>query len=140
MIYLLFSTSALLFLLVLIFRNYLVYYNHYRHKELKLKEIFAFPLKVSAPQNNKLLWVYYSIKARTIFFFNAANPKMKNGGFMNESKIEIYDLIPPQYYPKTHIIKVNTSLETVLNTLESSHLQYPLILKPDMLFIGNSLI
>ena len=83
------------------------------------------------------LWVYYSIKARTIFFFNAANPKMKNGGFMNESKIEIYDLIPPQYYPKTHIIKVNTSLETVLNTLESSHLQYPLILKPDMGLRGN---
>lgn len=56
---------------------------------------------------------------------------------MNESKIEIYNLIPPQYYPKTEFIKVNTSLETILSTLEISKIQYPLILKPDMGLRGN---
>lgn len=83
------------------------------------------------------LWIYYSIQAKTIFFFNAANPKIKNGGFMNESKIEIYNLIPQQYYPKTQFIKVNTSLETVLSTLEKSQQNVPLILKPDMGLRGN---
>lgn len=84
------------------------------------------------------LWVYYSIKAKTIFFFNSANPKIKNGGFMNESKIEIYDLIPQQYYPKTLFIKANTSIEFVLKSLENSEQSFPLILKPDMGLRGNA--
>jgi len=83
------------------------------------------------------LWVYYSIKARTIFFFNSANPKMKNGGFMNESKIEIYDLIPQQYYPKTSIIRENTPIEDVLNKFNELNFNFPLILKPDMGLRGN---
>ncbi|OGS70172.1 MAG: D-alanine--D-alanine ligase [Flavobacteria bacterium RIFCSPLOWO2_12_FULL_31_7] len=84
------------------------------------------------------LWVYYSIKAKTIFFFNAANPKIKNGGFINESKIEIYDLIPQQYFPKTQFIKANTSLEAVLSRLENEQQSFPLILKPDMGLRGNA--
>ncbi len=83
------------------------------------------------------LWIYYAIKAKTIFFFNSANPKIKNGGFMNESKIEIYDLIPQQYYPKTQFIKTNTSLDEVLTVIKSLQLNYPLILKPDMGLRGN---
>jgi hypothetical protein len=83
------------------------------------------------------LWVYYSIKAKTIFFFNAANPKIKNGGFMNESKIEIYDLIPKQYYPKTSIIRVKTPIEAVLKGFNESNFNFPLILKPDMGLRGN---
>ncbi|MBC5834076.1 D-alanine--D-alanine ligase [Flavobacterium sp. F372] len=83
------------------------------------------------------LWVYYSIKAKTIFFFNAANPKIKNGGFMNESKIEIYYLIPKQYYPKTSIIRVKTPIEAVLKGFNVSNFNFPLILKPDMGLRGN---
>ena len=56
---------------------------------------------------------------------------------MNESKIEIYDLIPSQYYPKTQFIKANTSLEDLLSKLETSQQNYPLILKPDMGLRGN---
>ncbi|MDI1306204.1 MAG: D-alanine--D-alanine ligase, partial [bacterium] len=37
------------------------------------------------------LWAFYSLKAKSIFFFNAANPTIKNGGFMMESKKAIYD-------------------------------------------------
>lgn len=83
------------------------------------------------------LWVYYSIKAKTIFFFNSANPKIKNGGFMNESKIEIYDLIPQQYYPKTTIIREKTPIEDVLKKFNESNFNFPLILKPDMGLRGN---
>jgi len=56
---------------------------------------------------------------------------------MNESKIEIYDLIPQQYYPKTQFIKTNTSLDEVLTVIKSLQLNYPLILKPDMGLRGN---
>lgn len=84
------------------------------------------------------LWAFYAIKAKTIFFFNSANPKIKNGGFLNESKIEIYDQIPQQYYPKTQIVKANTSLDAVLKKLEASQQNFPLILKPDMGLRGNA--
>ena len=57
---------------------------------------------------------------------------------MNESKIEIYDLIPQQYYPKTQFIKVNTSLKAVLSRLENEQQSFPLILKPDMGLRGNA--
>lgn len=62
---------------------------------------------------------------------------MKNGGFMNESKIEIYDLIPQQYYPKTLFVKANTNINTVLSNLEKAQHKFPLILKPDMGLRGN---
>src|SRR4051812_45720402 len=77
------------------------------------------------------LWTYYSIKARSIFFFNACNPTIKNGGFMAESKKEIYDLIPPQFYPKTALIKEDTPFDKILDLVSDSGISFPLIAKPD---------
>jgi hypothetical protein len=37
---------------------------------------------------------FYSMKAKSIFFFNASNPTIKNGGFIMVSKKAIYNLIP----------------------------------------------
>jgi hypothetical protein len=84
------------------------------------------------------LWAYYALRARTIFFFNAANPTIKNGGFMMESKKEIYDLIPQQYYPKTILMKENTPIAAVLEIIEKSKIQYPLIAKPDIGLRGSA--
>jgi hypothetical protein len=83
------------------------------------------------------LWSYYSIKAKSIFFFNASNPTIKNGGFMMESKKEIYNLIPQQYYPKTELIKEGTTLEDVLSVIEAAKIKYPLIAKPDIGLRGS---
>jgi len=84
------------------------------------------------------LWAYYAIKARTIFFFNACNPTMANGGFVMDSKIEIYDLIPQQYYPKTTFVKENIPFEDVVATLQQSHIQLPFIVKPDIGLRGSA--
>lgn len=84
------------------------------------------------------LWAYYSIKAKTIFFFNASNPTIKNGGFIMDSKIEIYDIIPQKYYPKTRFVKENCSLEEVLKIVEDAGLNYPMIAKPDMGLRGTA--
>lgn len=78
------------------------------------------------------VWLYYSIKARSLFFFNASNPLMKNGGFLMESKKEIYDLIPPQYYPKTILTPHGSSIQQVKDNMTSAGLHYPLIAKPDI--------
>jgi hypothetical protein len=83
------------------------------------------------------LWAFYSLRAKSIFFFNAANPTIKNGGFMMESKKAIYDLIPQQYYPKTELIKEGTALEEILKIIQFSAIQYPLIAKPDIGLRGS---
>ena len=63
---------------------------------------------------------------------------MTNGGFMMDSKAEIYDLIPQKYYPKTELIREGTNFETVLKTIEKSQIKFPLIAKPDMGLRGSA--
>lgn len=76
-------------------------------------------------------WIYLSIKARSLGFFNASNPRIINGGFALESKKEIYDLIPKYYYPETLFFKANESLETVIKSIENANISFPFIIKPD---------
>ena len=54
-----------------------------------------------------------------------------------ESKKEIYDLIPQQYYPKTELIREGTALTDVLNVIEAAKIKYPLIAKPDIGLRGS---
>ncbi len=77
-------------------------------------------------------WLYLSIKARSLGFFNASNPKIINGGFALESKKEIYDLIPKNYYPETLFFKSNQKLKTVKTLIKRSRIQFPFIIKPDI--------
>jgi hypothetical protein len=77
-------------------------------------------------------WLLLMLKARSPFFFNAANPLIKNGGFLLESKKEIYDLMPKSSYPTTLFFKTGTPVETVLQQVEQAHLHYPVVGKPDI--------
>lgn len=83
------------------------------------------------------LWAYYAIRARSIFFFNASNPKIKNGGFMMESKKQIYDLLPKEYYPKTVLVRENTDLKKIVDTVVEKGIYFPLIAKPDIGLRGS---
>lgn len=84
------------------------------------------------------LWGYYALKARTIFFFNACNPSMKNGGFVMDSKIEIYDLIPQKFYPTTKFVNEKMSFDAVKTLLETSQIKFPFIVKPDIGLRGSA--
>lgn len=77
------------------------------------------------------LWIYYAVKSRTLFFFNAVNPTIKNGGFFNESKKDIYDLIPQEFYPKTRLVLHQEQLDL-------TELQFPFIVKPDVGLRGSA--
>ncbi|MDR6762382.1 hypothetical protein J2Y38_002593 [Flavobacterium sp. 2755] len=83
------------------------------------------------------LWAYYAVKARSIFFFNASNPKIKNGGFIMESKKQIYDLLPKKHYPKTVLIREKTELKDIVNLLVEKQIYFPLIAKPDIGLRGS---
>jgi hypothetical protein len=78
------------------------------------------------------LWVFYALRSRTLFFFNACNPSIKNGGFFNESKAEIYAIMPQKYYPKTILIKEKSSFDSVNERIKEAEIIFPIIAKPDI--------
>ncbi|WP_248907650.1 D-alanine--D-alanine ligase [Flavobacterium sp. K5-23] len=55
-----------------------------------------------------------------------------------ESKKEIYNLIPSQYYPKTELINEGTPLEDIQKVIQNSGIRYPLIAKPDIGLRGSA--
>src|SRR6185369_4108747 len=79
-----------------------------------------------------LYWFFLSLRARSFFFFNTSNPRIKNGGFLMESKKEVYDLIPFEYYPATLLFKTSSSTQEILALIKQRNLKYPLIGKPDI--------
>jgi len=79
-----------------------------------------------------LYWLFLCIRARSFFFINASNPSIKNGGFLMESKKEIYDIIPQKYYPATLFFKAGADEDEIVNALCESNFKYPLIGKPDI--------
>jgi len=83
------------------------------------------------------LWIYYALKARSIFFFNASNPKIKNGGFIMESKKQIYDLLPQKKYPKTILIRENSDVKDIVSHLTEKQIHFPLVAKPDIGLRGS---
>lgn len=79
-----------------------------------------------------LYWLWLSIKARSLFFFSAANPGIDYAGFAQERKSDIYKLIPERYYPRTRFCASGTQPELLLHQLEKDRMAFPLIAKPDM--------
>ena len=63
---------------------------------------------------------------------------MKNGGFVMDSKIEIYDLIPQHFYPETKFVKEKIPFDAVETILENSKINFPFIVKPDIGLRGSA--
>ncbi|MDX2048919.1 MAG: hypothetical protein SFU87_19175 [Chitinophagaceae bacterium] len=78
------------------------------------------------------IWVFLCIRARSFFFFSAANPRIVNGGFLNESKKDIHDMLPRRLYPKTIHFSLPSNPDFVIQQLQEKGLSFPLIGKPDV--------
>jgi hypothetical protein len=63
---------------------------------------------------------------------------MRNGGFLMDSKKEIYDLIPKQFYPTTRLVKEDVPFKEVTKLIENAQLNFPLIAKPDIGLRGSA--
>ncbi len=55
-----------------------------------------------------------------------------------ESKKQIYDLLPQQYYPQTIFFKADSTVEEILREIQKRNFQFPLIGKPDIGMKGLS--
>ncbi len=77
-------------------------------------------------------WIYLGIKAKSLFFFSASNPKIENAGFAMERKSLIYQTLPKGSYPSTVFAKVGTSEDELMELMKNGELQFPVIAKPDV--------
>ena len=76
-------------------------------------------------------WIYLSLRAKSFFFFSAANPLMELGGFSNYSKYNVLKNIPVEYLPKTTLISTYYQKRNIESILQENELNFPLIAKPD---------
>jgi hypothetical protein len=78
------------------------------------------------------IFIFLCLRARSFFFFSAANPKIRNGGFLAESKKDIYYMVPPEFQPRTLFFTAGRSPALVAEQLLEAQFHFPLIGKPDM--------
>ena len=67
-----------------------------------------------------------------MWFFTPSNPKLTFGGMEGEPKREMYDLLPVELYPTTFNALPNEDFNIVLDRLQQSGIEYPLIVKPEI--------
>jgi hypothetical protein len=78
------------------------------------------------------VFIWLCIRARSFFFYAAANPTIQNGGFLGESKKDLYQLIPADLQPKTIFFAQGADPAFVMEELNRNGFRFPLIGKPDI--------
>jgi len=76
--------------------------------------------------------IYLALRARSPMYFSAANPGMKYGGVMGESKYKVLSGIPADFIPLSTLIRLPMTTWEILNKSNEVGLEFPLIIKPDV--------
>jgi hypothetical protein len=76
-------------------------------------------------------WLWLSVRARSLFFFSAANPSIESGGLLGESKADILDKIDDEFKPKTLFVPKSLPANALLARLTEADFYYPIIAKPN---------
>lgn len=79
-----------------------------------------------------LYWLWLSLKARSVMFFSASNPRIPTGGMFGESKFDILRNIPPSVVAKSALMPASSTREQVLARVRDLELTWPVIFKPDI--------
>ncbi len=84
------------------------------------------------------IWLIWSFRNRSLFFFNAINPGLPYGGLTMDSKMEIYGKMPKGSYPNTLYVNTKDRLNRfgLERRMTERGLSFPIILKPDIGFKG----
>jgi len=78
-------------------------------------------------------WLWFCLRARSLWFFTASNPTITFGGFDGESKKEIYDQLPKgAHLPKYRLIPDSMPVDEVKHLLTRDGFTYPVAVKPDV--------
>lgn len=101
------------------------YVTHWEDWHWLAKYSFIFPA-----------WCWYCLKSRSLWFFTPSNPALTFGGFLGETKQEMYKLLPESTYPRSVYIAPGLTFQDVLRRFNSSQLSYPVAVKPDAGMMG----
>lgn len=74
---------------------------------------------------------YLWVKARSVFFFNAANPGIEYGGMIMESKWKIQKDAPSVFFPETLFVDPGDDLSQLIERIDKQF-AIPFIVKPDI--------
>lgn len=79
-----------------------------------------------------LIWLWFALRARRLFFFSAVNPAIETGGMLGESKFNILKRIPASHVPPTIFVKQGTGFQEIKEKMEGLGLAWPVIAKPNV--------
>jgi hypothetical protein len=82
------------------------------------------------------IWIWYSLRARSLYFFTPANPTLTFGGLEGGPKKEIYDLLPKEMYPTSIYIDPGLPLQQIETMMSKNGLAYPVAVKPNIGMMG----
>ena len=75
---------------------------------------------------------WLALRARSFFYFSAANPSIENGGLHGESKWKILEMIPREYLPQSALVREQDDENQLDTILQKNNFQFPIIAKPDL--------
>lgn len=80
------------------------------------------------------IWLFFSLKSKSLAFLAIVNPNINFGGFLNYSKYELLKHLDKKFLPKTIIFKEtdNLNMEKIKILLFENNMAFPLIIKPDI--------
>jgi len=79
-----------------------------------------------------LVWFWYCLRSRSLWYFSSSNPTITFGGFEGEGKKEMYDQLPSHLVPRTIYIMHDWSFDEVRKRVAEAGFAYPFIVKPDV--------
>jgi hypothetical protein len=82
------------------------------------------------------VWLWTCLKSRSFWFFTPSNPTITFGGFIGETKSEIYKQLPPGSYPKSIYLSPAMTFEQVQSLVEKNQFTFPIAVKPDKGMMG----
>lgn len=81
-------------------------------------------------------WAWHCLRSGSLWFFTPSNPSLTFGGFLGETKREMYEQLPPAVYPQSIYISPSQTFSDVDAFFEKSTLRYPVAVKPDAGMMG----
>lgn len=78
------------------------------------------------------IWLWYCLRARSLWFYTSSNPTIYFGGYEGESKMDIYAQMPQGCYPPTVLVRAGEDFDTMQARIFAAGFRYPFIVKPDV--------
>ncbi len=82
------------------------------------------------------VWLWYCAKARSFWFYTSSNPAITFGGYLGETKQEVYARLPAGSYPDSIFINPSLSLTEIVRMMDEMGLEFPVAVKPNSGLMG----